>query len=100
LKNRERDGVTALSGHLLVGQHNNQPKVGIRGRRDIGEGAQPGRNTWGGHRTIVWGSELSHKKNKKTKKIKICCSLKWPPINISNATTNQKHVGVMEERKA
>jgi hypothetical protein len=26
--------------------------------------------------------------------------LKWPPINISNTTTNQKHAGVTEERKA
>jgi hypothetical protein len=26
--------------------------------------------------------------------------LKWLPIDISNATTNQKHVDVMEERKA
>jgi hypothetical protein len=30
----------------------------------------------------------------------ICHGLKWLPINISNATTNQKHGGVMEERKA
>jgi hypothetical protein len=26
--------------------------------------------------------------------------LKWLPINISNVTTNQKHAGVTEERKA
>jgi hypothetical protein len=40
-RNRERDWVLVLAfgGHLLVGQHNNQPKVGICDRRDIGEGA-------------------------------------------------------------
>jgi hypothetical protein len=63
-KNRERDGVLALGGHLLVGQHNNQPKVGVCGRRDIGEGAQPGRNVWDGCCTIVWGNKLSNKKLK------------------------------------
>jgi hypothetical protein len=31
---RERDVTLALGGRLLVGQHNNQPKVGIHGRRD------------------------------------------------------------------
>jgi hypothetical protein len=52
----------ALDGYLLVGQHNNQPKVGARGRRDIGEGTQPGQNMWGGRRTIVWSGKLSDKK--------------------------------------
>jgi hypothetical protein len=28
-KNREMDEVLALGGHLFVGQHNNQPKIGI-----------------------------------------------------------------------
>jgi hypothetical protein len=65
-KNREREGVSALGGHLLVGQHNNQPKVGVCGRRDIGEGVQPGRNVWGGRRTIVWGGKLSKEKNTNT----------------------------------
>ncbi len=37
-KNRERDWVLELSGHLLVRQHSNQPKLGICGRRDIGRG--------------------------------------------------------------
>ena len=64
LKNRERDWVLALGGHLLIGQHNNQPKVSICGRRDIGEGAQPGRNMWGGRHTIVQGSKLSNNKIK------------------------------------
>ncbi len=61
---RERDVTLALGGHLLVRQHNNQPKVGICGMRDIGEGVQPGQNMWDEHRTIVWGSELSNEKIK------------------------------------
>jgi hypothetical protein len=32
------------------------------------------------------------------KKIK-CRGLKWLPIDISNATTNQKQAGIMEDRK-
>ncbi len=95
-KIRERDVDSALSGHLLVGQHNNQPKAGVRGRRDDGEGARSGRNIWGGRHAIVWGGKLSNKK----KKIKKRRGLKWLPIDISNATTNQKHAGIMEERKA
>jgi hypothetical protein len=63
-KNRERIGVLALGGHRLVEQHNNQLKVGVCGRRDIGEGARPGRNVWGGRRTIIWGGKLSNKKIK------------------------------------
>jgi hypothetical protein len=53
LKNRERDRVSALGGHLLGGQHNNQPKVGVCGRKDIGEGAGPGWYMWGGRHTII-----------------------------------------------
>jgi hypothetical protein len=41
------------------------------------------------------GRKLSNNKNKNKKRH----GLKWLPINISNATTNQKHVDVMEERK-
>ncbi len=95
-KIRERDVTLALGGHLWVGQHNNQPKVGVRSRRDIGEGAQSGRNVWGRRHTIIWGGELSNKKIN----IKKCHGLKWLPTDISNATTNQKHAGVMEDRKA
>jgi hypothetical protein len=97
LENRERDRVSALGGHLLVGQHNNQPKVGIRGRRDIGEGTQPWAEGVGRtpYHHFWWRTEQQNNKNNK-----ICRGLKWPPINISNATTNQKHAGVMRERKA
>ncbi len=61
-KIRKRDVTLALGGCLLVGQHKNQPKVGVCGRKDIGEGAQPGRSMWGGCCTIVWGGKLSDKK--------------------------------------
>ncbi len=60
----ERDVTSALGGHLLVRQHSNQPKVGVCGRRDIGECAQTGRNMWGGRCTIIWGGKLSNKKIK------------------------------------
>jgi hypothetical protein len=63
-KIRERDVTLALGGHLLVGQHNNQPKVGIRGRRDIGEGARSGRNMWGWCHTIIMGGKVSNNKKK------------------------------------
>jgi hypothetical protein len=43
---------------------------------------------------LRWQTEQQKTKNKKL------CGLKWPLIDISNATTNQKHVGMMEERKA
>jgi hypothetical protein len=61
-KIRKRDVTLALGGHLLVGQHNNQQKDGICGRKNIVEGAQPGRNVWGGRHTIAWGGKLSNKK--------------------------------------
>jgi hypothetical protein len=51
---------------------------------------------WGRCHTIVWSGKLSNKKIKNKKH----CGLKWLPIDISNAITNQKHAGVMEERKA
>jgi hypothetical protein len=95
-KIRERDVTSALGGHHLVGQHKNQPKVDVRGRRDIAEDARPGQNVWGRRHTIAWGGKLSNKKIK----IKKRCVFKWLPIDISNATTNQKHAGVSEERKA
>jgi hypothetical protein len=63
-KIRERDVTSALGGHLLVRHHNNQPKVGVHGTRNIGKGAQPGKNVWGGCHTIVWGGKLSNKKQK------------------------------------
>jgi hypothetical protein len=51
---------------------------------------------WGRCHTIIWGGKLSNK----TIKIKKSHGLKWLLIDISNTTTNQKHAGVTEERKA
>jgi hypothetical protein len=51
-KIEERDVTLALGGHLLVGQNNNKPKVGVCGRRDTGVGARPGQNLWDGHHRI------------------------------------------------
>ncbi len=59
LKNRERGRVLALGGRHMNIRSNNQPKVCNHSGGDIREGARPGRNMWGSHRTIVWGSELS-----------------------------------------
>ena len=39
-KNREGDGALALGGRRLITANNNQPKVGVRGGGDIGEGAR------------------------------------------------------------
>jgi hypothetical protein len=63
-KMRERDVTLVLGGYLFVAQHNNQLKVGVCGRRDIGEGARTGRNVWGGRHTIVWGGKLSNNNKK------------------------------------
>jgi hypothetical protein len=43
---------------------------------------------------------LGRQTGQQQQKIKKSCGLEWLPINISNATTNQKHAGVTEERKA
>jgi hypothetical protein len=55
LKNRERDRVSALDGHLLVGQHNNQPKVGICSRRDMGRVHDLG-GTCGADAVLLFGA--------------------------------------------
>ncbi len=47
-KNIKMGGPLALDGCCLMGGHNNQPKVGIDGGRDIEEERRPGRNVWGG----------------------------------------------------
>ena len=39
-KNREGDGALALGGRRLITANNNQPKVGVCGGGDIGEGAR------------------------------------------------------------
>jgi hypothetical protein len=49
----------------------------------------------GGCHTIIWGGKLSNEKINIKR-----YGPKWLPINISNATTNQKHAGITEDRKA
>ena len=41
-------GPIALDGRRLMGGHNNQPKVGVDVRGDVGEERLLGRNVWGG----------------------------------------------------
>jgi hypothetical protein len=47
----------------------------------------------GGHSTIVLAVQLINKNILK----KIHYGLRWPPIDVFDSTTNQKHMGVMEE---
>ena len=47
----------------------------------------------GGHSAIVLAVQLIDKNIIK----KIHRGLRWPPINVFNSTTNQKHTGVMDE---
>ncbi len=47
----------------------------------------------GGHSAIVLAIQLIDKNIIKP----IHCGLRWPPINVFDSTTNQKHAGVMEE---
>ncbi len=65
--NRERGRAQALGGRRLVGQHINQPKVGVCSRKDIGEGAQPWGNVWGRCGAIIWLLNWLAKINKRNK---------------------------------
>ncbi len=76
-KNREMEGELTLGGCCQVATHNNQPKVGGRGRRDVGEEVQAGSSEWWGHCPIVWGDNLSDEK-----RYEIHCGLRQPPINV------------------
>ena len=50
---REGDGAMAVGGHRSIWGHNNQPKVGVGGGRDIGEGARLWQNVCGGRFAVV-----------------------------------------------
>ena len=52
----------ALVGHHFIKLNNNQPKVGICGGVDIGEGKQLWQNLWGVHGAIIWGGEWNDEK--------------------------------------
>jgi hypothetical protein len=53
---REGDGAMAIGGWHSILRHNNQPKVGVGGGRDIKKGARLWQNVCGGCFAIVWGS--------------------------------------------
>ena len=45
---REGDWAMAVGGHHKIGGHNNQPKIDVARRRDIGDCVRLRRNVWGG----------------------------------------------------
>jgi hypothetical protein len=47
-KNSESDEDLGLDSRQLLGGHNNQLIVNVRGRGNIEEKMRPGRNVWGG----------------------------------------------------
>ena len=64
-------------GHLLIGGHNNQIKVGVDVGRDVGEETRPGRNVWGG---VVSLNRASNRRRKEIKK-KTRRGLRWLPTS-------------------
>jgi hypothetical protein len=55
-------GPFALDGRHLMGGHNNQPKVGIDGWRDIEEERRLGQNVWGGVVSLLGAANRQRKK--------------------------------------
>ena len=59
-------GPFVLDGRRLMGGHNNQPKVGVNVRGDVGEERWPGGNMWGGvissNRASIWRGIKNQKK--------------------------------------
>jgi hypothetical protein len=62
IKNKRGGLHINLDGRRMLFKHNNQIKVGVNVGRGFGEGAQPGRNVWGGQLPFVWGGKLKTKK--------------------------------------
>jgi hypothetical protein len=62
---REEDEAMAVGCHHSMKGYNNQPNIGVLNGDDIGEGAQPQWNMFGGHFTFVWGDKLSGKNKQK-----------------------------------
>jgi hypothetical protein len=62
-KNSKMGGPLALDGRRLMGEHNNQPKVGIDSGRGIEEERQLGQNVWGG---VVSSLGAANQRRKKT----------------------------------
>ena len=61
VKNREKDGASALGGRRLIKQTpNNQPRVRGSSRGDVGEKARwVASLAYGGHGAILWGDDLN-----------------------------------------
>jgi hypothetical protein len=86
-------GALALGGRRFLNIYNNQMEVGVGGWVIYWGGRAAGVEHTGGHSAIVLAVQLIGKNIIK----KIYCGLRWPPINVFDSTTNQKHTGVMEE---
>jgi hypothetical protein len=85
-------GALALGGCLFLNIYSNQMEVGVQGGLYWG-GRAAGVERMGGHSAIVLAVQLINKNIIR----KIHRSLRLPPINVFDSTTNQKHVGVTEE---
>ncbi len=77
----------------MVIRRNNQPIVGGSNRRDDGEDARPGWSVWGGVFFLFQGGKLN---DEKITEINTTKALDGRRLIFCHATTNQKHVGMME----
>ena len=62
---REEDGAMAVGCRHSMKGHNNQPNVGVLNGDDIGDGARPRWNVFGGRFNFIWGDKLSSKNKQK-----------------------------------
>jgi hypothetical protein len=70
---------------VFLNSNNNQPKVGICGGRDIGDGMRLWWNVLERHFCIVWGGKIG---NKKINKIQSVLALDGHQMTNKKATTN------------
>ncbi len=95
----QRDGCDLGLRWPSISRTTQQPTESWRSKQ---EGYWGGRTTWAErvgrtpYHRLGWQTKQQKNKNKNKKR----GGLKWLPINISNTTINQKHAGVIEERKA
>jgi hypothetical protein len=89
----ELGGPFALDGCHLMGEHINQPKVGIDGWRGIEEERRPGWNVWGSVVSLLGAANQQRKKTT----TKIGRGLRRLPTIENHTTTNQKHAGATKE---
>ena len=83
----------ALGGRHFIKLNNNQPKVGVCGGGDIGEGERLWRNVLVVHSAIVWGGEWN---DEKINKLKYIMALGGRQSMILHTTINQKQSAMME----